>query len=320
MPQGSALGPLLFNLFINDLFYIIKTDICNYADDTTPYTVDMSLDGLMGKLECASNSAMEWFHYNGMKLNSKKCHLLVCGHKYESMICKIGNTQIIETHLVKLLGIKIDSELTFNKHMEIVCKKASQKLNALSRLCALIPFHKRKMLMNAFFDSQFTYSPLVCMFHSRQVNTKINNLHYRALRMVYLDETSSFEELLRKDGSVRIHHRNLQFLAVEMFKVIKGMAPAFMNDIFAIHENAYTENVSSNTRSKSSFYNPSNPKTVNYGLETLRHLGPKLWEMLPIAIKDSESLPAFKTKIKRWVPHSCPCRLCKLYVPQLGFL
>ena len=187
-------------------------------------------------------------------------------------------------------------------------------------LCALIPFHKRKMLMNAFFDSQFSYSPLVWMFHSRQVNTKISNLHYRALRMVYLDETSSFEELLRKDGAVRIHHRNLQFLAVEMFKVIKGIGPAFMNDIFAKHENAYTENVSSNIRSQSSFYNPSNPKTVNYGLQTLRCLGPKIWDMIPIDIKNSPSLPVFKTKIKKWVPQSCPCRLCKLYVPQLGFL
>ena len=241
----------------------------------------------MAKLECASNSAMEWFCYNGMQLNSSKCHLLVCGHKYESMICGIGNSQVIETYCVKLLGVKIESELTFNKYMETVCKKASQKLNALFRLCALIPFHKRKMLMNAFFDSQFSYSPLVWMFHRRKINTKINNLHYRALRMVYLDETSSFEELLTKDGSVSIHHRNLQFLAVEIYKVDKGLSPVFMNDIFPKHENSSSENVSSNTRLKPSFYNPSNPKTVNYGLQTLRSLGPKIWGMIPMDIRSS---------------------------------
>ena len=96
-----------------------------------------------------------------MKLNSGKCHLLVCGHKFECMICNIENFQVIETHVVKLLGVKIESELTFNTHIEILCRKASQKLNALSRLCSIIPFEKRKMLMQAFFISQFSYSPLV---------------------------------------------------------------------------------------------------------------------------------------------------------------
>ena len=157
-----------------------------------------------------------------MKLNAKKCQLLVSGHKFENMVCKIENSQLIETHMATLLGIDIDSELTFNTHMKKLCKKASQKLNALSRLCAFLPFQRRKILMNAFFDSQFSYCPLVWMFHSREINTRINNLHFRALRMVYQDENSSFEELLKRNYSVTIHHRNLQFLAIEMYKVMKG--------------------------------------------------------------------------------------------------
>ena len=201
-----------------------------------------------------------------MKLNSSKCKLLDCGHKFESMICKIENAQVIETHIVKLLGIQIDTELTFNNQIKTLCKKASQKLNALSRLCAFLPFHRRKMLMQAFFNSQFSYCPLVWMFHNRQINARINNLHYRALCMVYQDEISSFDELLQKDWSVRIHHRNLQFMAIEMYKVAKGIGPAFMQEIFEKHPNAFTENVSVHTRFKSVFYNTANPKKVNSGL------------------------------------------------------
>ena len=118
-----------------------------------PPTCDMSLDTLMTKLECAIENALDWFRSNGMKLNSSKCKLMVCGHKFESMICKIENDQVIETHTVRLLGIQIDSELTFNSHMKTLCKKASQKVNALSRLCAFLPFHGRKLLMQSFFNS-----------------------------------------------------------------------------------------------------------------------------------------------------------------------
>ena len=320
VPQGSVLGPLLFNLFINDLFYIVKTDLCNYADDSTPYSCDLSLEVLMNKLECAIENSLDWFRSNGMKLNSSKCKLLVCGHKFENMICKVENSQIIETRMVKLLGIQIDSDLTFSTHMKNLCKKASQKLNALSRLCALLPFHVRKMLMQAFFNSQFSYCPLVWMFHNRQINTRINGLHYRALRMIYQDENSSFEDLLRKNGSVNIHHRNLQFLATEMYKVTKGIGPAFMQEIFTRNPNRNSENISMNTRSASDFYNPANPKNVNSGLETLRCLSPKIWDMIPMNLRNIESLPLFKTKIKDWIPHNCPCRLCKTYIPQLGYL
>ena len=138
--------------------------------------------------------------------------------------------------------------------------------------------------------------------------------------MVHRDETSSFNELLAKDGSVTIHHRNLQFLAIEMYKVFNGIATAFMSNIFGKHLNADTENLSANTRSATSFDNHHNPNTVKYGLETLRSIGPKIWGMILVALKNTTSLSLFKVRIKKWVPPNCPCRLCKTFVPQLGLL
>ena len=151
-----------------------------------------------------------------MKMNPDKCHLLVSGKKYEVMIANVDSQLIIETHKVKLLGVHIDSDLTFDFHITQICKKVSNKLNALSRQCAILPFQKRKLLMQAFILSQFNFCPLIWMCYSRKLNNKINNLHYRALKMVYNDHTSSFDELLEKDGSFTIHHRNIQYLAIEM--------------------------------------------------------------------------------------------------------
>ena len=101
----------------------------------------MYLEELMLQLENAIKSALEWFCYNGMKHNGSKCKLLVCGYKFESMVSKVEDALVIETHLPKIV-------------FEIMCKKASQKLNTLSRLCAIIPFGKRKVLMQAFCISQ----------------------------------------------------------------------------------------------------------------------------------------------------------------------
>ena len=92
------------------------------------------------------------------------------------------------------------------------------------------------MTMKAFLTSNFGYCPLVWMFHSRKLNSRINKLHERALRMVYQDYVSSFTELLEKDKSTTIHNRNIQLPATELFKVKNVLSPAFMNEIFV--ENA----------------------------------------------------------------------------------
>ena len=319
VPQGSILGPLLFNIYINDLFYIpLDTKLCNYADDNTLYTCNISLNDLMENLESSASLVIDWCRNNYMKLNESKCHLLVCGNKEEVMIAKISNTSIIEAHEVKLLGITIDRKLSFTNHVEQIYKKASTKLNALARLCDILPFVQRKVLMKAFVMSQFSFSPLVGMFCNRNLNAKIDALHYRALKIVY-KENISFEELLKKDGTVRIHHKNIHCLAIELYKAKSGITPTFMAEIFKIRQ-IPNDSVSSRLRFLSEFYNSDNPRTVHYGLETLRSLGPKIWDIIPENIKESIHLSEFKRRIKHWIPVNCPCRLCKQYVAGLGFI
>ena len=81
----------MFNIYINDIFFTLKeVDICNFADDTTPYVCDSTLKSVLETLEHNSELAIAWFEMNYMKLNTNKCHLLISGYKMEQMLGKIG--------------------------------------------------------------------------------------------------------------------------------------------------------------------------------------------------------------------------------------
>ena len=152
-----------------------------------------------------------------MKANNDKSHLLIA--------CKEPYSAIIEGSCIKssqkelLLGVTIDNELKFDDHINYLCKKAGQKLNALARIAPFMDTNKKRTIMKAFLESQFSYCPLIWMLHSRGLNNKINCIRERALRITYNDKSSTFQELLDKDKSVSIHHRNIRVLATEIYKV-----------------------------------------------------------------------------------------------------
>ena len=143
-----------------------------------------------------------------------------------------GEFKIKSTECEKLLGIKVDCGLKFENYLDGLIKKASNKVNAFSRVTPFMNLSKKKMLMNSFFKSQFSCCPLVWICHSRTINNKVNDLHGRCLRVIYNGKISSFKELLERDGSVPIHNRNLQILATEMFKVYNNIAPPIFTEIF----------------------------------------------------------------------------------------
>ena len=140
------------------------------------------------------------------------------------------------------------------------------------------------------------------MLQSRTMNNKINRIHEGALRLVYSDHVPSFDELLKKDRSFSIHHRNIQNLAIEIYKLFHGLSPSIMKNVFHFNKNIPY------LRSRNELYS-RNPKTVKYGTETISYLAPNIWSLVPNATKSSKSLDVFKSKIRQWEA-DCPCPLC----------
>ena len=145
------------------------------------------------------------------------------------------------------------------------------------------------------------------------VNNKVTRLHERCLRIVYSDSVSSFEDLLDKDRSVSVHVRNIKTLATEMFKVSNKLTVPLMNEIFVKRNNAY------NLRKPSEFVRPK-VHSVFHGKESISYLGPQIWDMIPVEMKNLTTMCAFKREVKNWKLENCLCRLCKPYIQNVGFI
>ena len=213
----------------------------------------------------------------------------------------------------KLLGVKFHHKLSFDDHISERCKNASRKIHALLRVASHMNILKRRILMNAFFKSQFSYCPLVWMCHNRANNGKINRLHERCLRVIYSEKQSSFKTLLEKDGSVSVHNRNLQILATEMYKIKNDLSSLIVTELFQQRNEQHYD-----LRKNSQFTIPT-IRTVYHGSESISFLGPKIWNILLDRLKNVNSIEAFKMKIKKWKPENCPFRLCEVYVQNVGF-
>ena len=269
LPQELILGPILFNICLIDLFFIIEdTDIASYANDNTPYVIADNIDGVIKSLEEASEILFKWFNDNLMKINADKCHLSVSANN--TVKIKIGNFDITNNRSEKLLAVKFDHKLSLDDHISKLCKKASRKIHTLSGVASYMNILKRRILMNTFFKSQFSYCPLVWMCHSRANNGKTNRLHERCLQIIYSDKQPSFKTLLKKDGSVSVYCRNLQILATEMYKTKNDLSPLIVTEL------SEQKNKQHYALRKNSHFTIPPVRTVYHGSERILFLRPKI--------------------------------------------
>ena len=178
--------------------------------------------------------AIDWFESNDMKLNKNKCHFLLSDHKYKIMYVKVAYSKIWKICGQKLLEIIIDRNLKFDEHFPTQCKKAGRKLQQLANVCTYLTLERRRKLTKVFIESQLAYCPLIWMFCQRFSNPLINHLHERALGIVYNDNDSTFEDLIKKHNSVSIHKKDIRLLDIELYKVKDNFSIHLMSEIYRL--------------------------------------------------------------------------------------
>ena len=307
VPQGSIVGPILFNIFLNDLMFSLQNmcTIYNYADDNTLSFCHRDPSHVKATLEEAASHAIEWFKRNSMKVNPTKFQALVIyGARTDNKIECFNLSDGVEINVeknVKLLGCFLDSKLNFSSHVHEVSKKCSRQINVIARLSHHLSAQCKLKIFQAFVLSNLDYCSVI-YHHCGQTDAKeLERIQKRFLRYVYLDFTSPYSELLKASKQTTLYERRIRQTLECIFKIKNDLMPPTQSSMFSIRQTTH------NLRGTDLFIHPVFHN--QYGQRSLRIQGPKLWSKLPDEWRCINDFKPFKDAVKNF-KSSCRCGTC----------
>lgn len=308
VPQGSLMGPVLFNIYINDLLFVLEKEcvVYNYADDNTLSCAHPEANIVKGTLEKACSSAITWFDSNYMKVNPDKFQFLLL-HGHTSFSLNISGHTINPTQVIKLLGVHIDKNLNFNHHIEKLVSQGGKQVNVLARLSRQLDVSCKLKILNAFVLSNFNYCSLVYNECTMTEACKLERLLKRAVRYVYSDFETPYKDLLAKAGKCPLYVSRKRLLLEAVHKILHNQYPPMVPTFFVRSQVAY------GLRNVNLLVQPSY-NTIRYGRNSLRYKGAQLWNSMPDKLK-SDDFNVFKINVMGFI-EACQCKaclICKLF-------
>lgn len=277
------------------MFYTdISACIANYADDNNLCDSHTCLDSLKQNLSMDTSKTLQWYRNNGLDANPDKFQCVVMNRNGALPISiPIQDSVINSTGQIKVLGVLLDAKLNFKPYISIICARASRQINALRRLSKFLTTEGRLKVYKSFISANFSYCPVIWLFCGKVNSTKLEKLQVRALRFVYNDYVSTYDDLLCRANVFSLSIYRLRFLAIEVYKCVRNENPQYLNTMFVKKSSVYS------LRDTDILHQPKF-NTYTFGYRSFAYYGAKLWNSLPLDLKKAPNLHIFKSKLNDW--------------------
>ena len=308
VPQGSVLGPFLFLLFINDVAnfstYGCVTNL--YADDTIIYTSGSTIEEVKSRLQSCLDSICNWYHSNRLHINIKKCKTMLIGTKsqlrslnLDDFLLSYDSNPMEVVNNAKYLGLFISSDITWDAHVNYMCRQLNYMLSMLRRMSKIFPQSLLVKIYKTFIQPKIDYGITVWGFTTESNLNRIQRIQNHAVRIIlknfdYVNTRGI--DLVRHLGLFDIRSRRDYFMQMFMFKAIHGLTPHYISDCIDMNFDV-------------NGYNTRSSNTMNVHLPTPRkeiykngfiYSGGKTWNALPSDVKESTNIESFRRNLRQF--------------------